>query len=876
MKKTLLILLCMFSLLGLGLFLMFPQVFSALNKEVVYIAVVGPMSGPAKVNGDQMLQGINLYLDKLAETGELPGKQIALLIEDDQNDEQRAEQIALKLARENKALLVLGHAYSATSIAAGKLYRKYEIPAITASATADKVTLGNEWYFCVIPNNSMQAKFLAHYLKNTLRQDAVSIIALKNEYGASLAQMMKTTALDLGMQVPHEWTYDLDAPDKDAAIARIIAELTALPKPGAIFFATFATEEDAKIIMALRDSGKPYTIMGDDSFDETVPKLFEAAPKEQAQPGYYSDGVYAASPLLLDAGSKDAYEFEQQFVQKYGPDLALSWNHPCYYDAMHVAVEAIKQARLQGPGHIRSDRRNVRKALANLYSLETSVNGVSGPIYFDANNDVARPYAVGFFENRKFLPALTQYQIVDAEKMPENLIATGLTGNIIQIGDQLIGKVPLCWVGVAIHEVSRIDLAHNRYTLDFSLWFRFQSDLDATNIIFTNALRPVRLGPPIFDERANNVTTQAYRLRADFAGEADLHAYPFNAQTLAVKFRHADATNNEMVYVPSQLEPPAVIKNQFQGQLTPTIPPNWEFIDVIPYADMERNISTLGFPKFFGSTHTIIYPRFNIDIKLARRNLAFLVGSTAPFLILTVMLGIMYFVAPINWLIFRIAFAAALLAVNASWHLLFVPDVQVPYLVTLDYLVFAIYLATALAIFWSISGYLFYHRRLALVQGIYLFQPFAEKIKANVSQKMRRQRFRKPGQYIMRQGEQGDSLWGIIEGEVSIWVRLDNGQKLEVGRRKAGEFIGEMALLTGEPRSADVISVTPVLLAEITKKDFTPFLKKHPDIVNMMVTVLTGWKVEQASKKGQQIDQQALAGKLAEKINAFYGFTADN
>ena len=58
---------------------------------------------------------------------------------------------------QGKALLVLGHSFSSTSIAAGKIYDDSKIPAISGSATALEVTQDKDWYFRVIFNNGLQA-----------------------------------------------------------------------------------------------------------------------------------------------------------------------------------------------------------------------------------------------------------------------------------------------------------------------------------------------------------------------------------------------------------------------------------------------------------------------------------------------------------------------------------------------------------------------------------------------------------------------------------------------------------------------------------------------------------------------------------------------
>ena len=65
------------------------------------------------------------------------------------------------------------------------------------------------------------------------------------------------------------------------------------------------------------------------------------------------------------------------------------------------------------------------------------------------------------------------------------------------------------------------------------------------------------------------------------------------------------------------------------------------------------------------------------------------------------------------------------------------------------------------------------------------------------------------GELIMRQGDAGSSLLVISDGHVEISTR-DDGARHFIGRAAAGEVLGEMALLTGEPRTADAKALTPV------------------------------------------------------------------
>ena len=64
------------------------------QKEVIYIAVAGPMGGEEKVMGHAMLNGINLCLDQINEKGGINGRKIELIPYDDRSDVRVAMKVA--------------------------------------------------------------------------------------------------------------------------------------------------------------------------------------------------------------------------------------------------------------------------------------------------------------------------------------------------------------------------------------------------------------------------------------------------------------------------------------------------------------------------------------------------------------------------------------------------------------------------------------------------------------------------------------------------------------------------------------------------------------------------------------------------------------
>lgn len=80
------------------------------------------------------------------------------------------------------------------------------------------------------------------------------------------------------------------------------------------------------------------------------------------------------------------------------------------------------------------------------------------------------------------------------------------------------------------------------------------------------------------------------------------------------------------------------------------------------------------------------------------------------------------------------------------------------------------------------------------------------------------------GETIIRQGAPGSSMFVVHDGTVSVRVGDD-----EVARLGAGDFFGEMALLTGENRTASVVALGEVVIIEITKEALQPVLRDHPE-----------------------------------------------
>ena len=89
--------------------------------------------------------------------------------------------------------------------------------------------------------------------------------------------------------------------------------------------------------------------------------------------------------------------------------------------------------------------------------------------------------------------------------------------------------------------------------------------------------------------------------------------------------------------------------------------------------------------------------------------------------------------------------------------------------------------------------------------------------------KLLRPRFTVAGERIIRQGDRGDAVFFIASGAVE--VRLP-ARRVRLG---SGEFFGEMALLAGRPRQADVVALTYCRLLVLRRADFERFLAANSE-----------------------------------------------
>ncbi len=149
--------------------------------------------------------------------------------------------------------------------------------------------------------------------------------------------------------------------------------------------------------------------------------------------------------------------------------------------------------------------------------------------------------------------------------------------------------------------------------------------------------------------------------------------------------------------------------------------------------------------------------------------------------------------------------------------------------------------------------------RLAFVDKASLFRNLEAADKQAIAKAMHPVMFA-TGETIIRQADVGDSMFFVKNGTVKVILER-NGERQEVNRLMDGDFFGEMALLTGEPRTATIVAACDVEAYVLSKEPFREVLQQNPAIVEKISQTM-------ALRKAMLEQQASQMSTLTIKIQA--------
>lgn len=129
------------------------------------------------------------------------------------------------------------------------------------------------------------------------------------------------------------------------------------------------------------------------------------------------------------------------------------------------------------------------------------------------------------------------------------------------------------------------------------------------------------------------------------------------------------------------------------------------------------------------------------------------------------------------------------------------------------------------------------------------------------------------GEVMTRKGSQAHWLYLIMEGEAQVEITVE-GKTEKVATLRAGDYFGEMALMTGQPRRANVLAITDVSCYRLDKEAFENILHNRPEIAEYISRTLARRSIELESIQ-EELKEETVSNRMQTKQNEFLHLIRD-
>ncbi len=129
-----------------------------------------------------------------------------------------------------------------------------------------------------------------------------------------------------------------------------------------------------------------------------------------------------------------------------------------------------------------------------------------------------------------------------------------------------------------------------------------------------------------------------------------------------------------------------------------------------------------------------------------------------------------------------------------------------------------------------------------------------------------------PGEMVIRAGDPGSSMFVVHNGRVSVEIS-ENGRARTVATLTDGAFFGEMALFTGEPRTANVIALEETEVLEIGHAAMKRVFETNPDLVESLSHIIAERRQALATTEDLSGGRKDVSAGLLSSIKRFFGLS---
>ena len=369
MKKTFLN--SALSLVASAIVLMAPGAFA----QTIKIGLITDKVGPAKGYAEPVAQGAVYAVKELNARGGLLGRQVELLVEDDQGKPDVSATAARKLV-DAGAAFILSVSLTPATQQAQSVTLETKTPHLTPSNSGDTLTtqITNPNFWQTGPLASTQIATLLSYARNK-NYKRVALVTENSALGQLTNQFFKAGLEKSGMQIVSEEVVSGGSTTADPQMQKVRAA-----NPDALFMTGVTTPENALILRSYRQLGMKTPILA--NYNMSIP-VYSSIAKGLLDGVVFVDAfdpAKAETQRFIDAFKKDTGN-EPYNLNGYG------------YDGLMLAADAIKRAGSTDKDKVRDAMQSTKGFAGVMGGVGTSYGFADGKrTGFDVNGMVVRVY----------------------------------------------------------------------------------------------------------------------------------------------------------------------------------------------------------------------------------------------------------------------------------------------------------------------------------------------------------------------------------------------------------------------------------------------------------------------------------------------------
>lgn len=354
------------------------------ENEIIKIGLIAPITGEISNVGKETVNAAQLAVDEINASGGLPvgdkNYTIELLIEDNEDNAQKAAEAAQKLINKDGVLAIIGPQASRNAIPAANIAENARTPMISPWSTNPQTTAGKEYVFRVAFIDSFQGQVMARFTFEELEgscqlcENKVGVLYdIASDYNKGIADIYKDVIESAGGKILAFESYTTGETDFSQQLERIKENGVEI-----LFLPNYYNEIPLQVQQA-KEMGMEIDFIGSDSWSglaETDLSMLE--------------GSFFSAHYSPDTANETAQVFIQNYQERYGEtpkDVAA-----LTYDAFGLLYQAIQS-------QIEITPETIRDGLA----ATQAYSGVTGTMEYRGTGDPIKSAVILKIENGEFV-----------------------------------------------------------------------------------------------------------------------------------------------------------------------------------------------------------------------------------------------------------------------------------------------------------------------------------------------------------------------------------------------------------------------------------------------------------------------------------------